>query len=128
MNQIYGKLQGALNQSVVIGGSISEPGKLIGTMNHHYGKLKGTINSSVVLGGNISAPGQLIGAAVIPFIVRNETYDGDYVVTPKVSSNVVLPTEKKLMQQDVTVLKIPQFEVSNEAGGKTLIMGDEYYG
>lgn len=128
MNHNYGKLQGALNQPVVIGGSISEPGKLIGTINHHYGKLKGTINSSVALGGNISAHGQLTGAAVIPLTVRPEAYDGDYVVTPKIASNVVLQTEKKLMQQDVTVLKIPQFEVSNEAGGKTLIMGDEYYG
>lgn len=57
-----------------------------------------------------------------------EPYDGEYDVTPKVSTPVVLQTEGKTMKKDVTVLKIPQFEVSNPEGGKTLIIGDEYYG
>ena len=57
-----------------------------------------------------------------------EPYDGEYDVTPKVSAPVVLQTEGKTMKKDVTVLKIPQFEVSNPEGGKTLIIGDEYYG
>ena len=55
-------------------------------------------------------------------------YEGEYQVTPKISESVVLQTEGKSMQKDVTVLKIPQFEVSNPEGGKTLIIGDEYYG
>ena len=57
-----------------------------------------------------------------------EPYTGEYDVTPKVSTPVVLQTEGKTMKKDVTVLKIPQFEVSNPEGGKTLIIGDEYYG
>lgn len=57
-----------------------------------------------------------------------EPYDGEYDITPKVSAPVVLQTEGKIMKKDVTVLKIPQFEVSNPEGGKTLIIGDEYYG
>lgn len=57
-----------------------------------------------------------------------EPYDGEYDITPKVSAPVVLQTEGKTMKKDVTVLKIPQFEVSNPEGGKTLIIGDEYYG
>ena len=57
-----------------------------------------------------------------------EPYTGEYEVTPKVSSPVVLQTEGKTMKKDVTVLKIPQFEISNPEGGKTLIIGDEYYG
>ena len=48
-------------------------------------------------------------------------------MTPRVASSVVLPTSGKQMQQDVTVLKIPQFEVSNESGGKTFIIGEEYF-
>lgn len=55
-------------------------------------------------------------------------YTGEYRVTPKIYGPVVLETKDKSMADDVTVLKIPQFEVSNEAGGNTLIMGDEYYG
>lgn len=57
-----------------------------------------------------------------------EPYTGEYEVTPKVSAPVVLQTEGKTMKKDVTILKIPQFEVSNPEGGKTLIIGDEYYG
>lgn len=57
-----------------------------------------------------------------------ETYDGTYQVTPKVKDEVVLLTKGKTLRDDVTVLKIPQFEVSNEEGGKTLIIGDEYHG
>lgn len=53
-------------------------------------------------------------------------YDGDYTVTPKIYEATVLPTKEKTMREDVTVRKIPQFEVSNESGGITLIMGNEY--
>lgn len=60
--------------------------------------------------------------------VGGEPYTGEYDVTPKVSTPVVLQTEGKTMKKDVTVLKIPQFEVSNPEGGKTLIIGDEYNG
>ena len=54
-------------------------------------------------------------------------YTGTYTVTPCVDEAVVLNTADKLMKDDVTVEKIPQFEVENEQGGKTLIIGDEYY-
>lgn len=55
-------------------------------------------------------------------------YTGAYRVTPKIYTPVTLSTKSKTMKDDVTVLKIPQYEVSNESGGNTLIMGDEYYG
>ena len=38
-----------------------------------------------------------------------------------------LETKDKLMPDDVTVRKIPRYEVSNDCGGVTLIMGDEYF-
>lgn len=55
-----------------------------------------------------------------------ENYLGPYDITPLFSVQT-LPTAKRLMQQDVTVKKIPQYEVSNDYGGYTLIIGDEYY-
>lgn len=55
-------------------------------------------------------------------------YTGSYEVTPKVAQSVVLETANKVLSKDITVKKIPQFEVSNEANGKTLIIGEEYYG
>lgn len=57
-----------------------------------------------------------------------EIYQGDYTVTPKITEEVLLQTKSKVMNNNVTVLKVPQFEVSNDAGGKTLILGDDYYG
>lgn len=57
-----------------------------------------------------------------------ELYTGSYEVTPKVAQSTVLETANKVLVKDVTVKKIPQFEVSNEANGKTLIIGEEYYG
>ena len=60
--------------------------------------------------------------------VGGTPYTGDYQVTPKIYAPVTLLTKSKTMKDNVTVRKIPQYEVSNEAGGNTLIMGDEYYG
>ena len=34
----------------------------------------------------------------------------------------------EILKDNVTVKKIPQYIVSNDAGGATLIMGDEYFG
>lgn len=59
-------------------------------------------------------------------VVGAPEYSGPYDITPLFSAQV-LPTAKRLMRQDVTVKKIPQYEVSNDYGGYTLIIGDEYY-
>lgn len=55
-------------------------------------------------------------------------YSGPYEVTPKVENPVTLATKALRMKEDVVVHRISQYEVSNEAGGKTFIVGDEYYG
>ena len=52
-------------------------------------------------------------------------YLGEYEVVPKVYAEQTLPTSGKLLGRDVFVHKIPQFEVSNNSGGKTLIIGEE---
>lgn len=61
-----------------------------------------------------------------PAVVGAPEYSGPYDITPLFSVQT-LPTAKRLMRQDVTVKKIPQYEVSNDYGGYTLIIGDEYY-
>lgn len=63
---------------------------------------------------------RIAGAAPVP------EYAGPYDITPLFSAQT-LPTAKRLMQQDVTIRKIPQYEVSNDSSGYTLIIGDEYY-
>ena len=61
------------------------------------------------------------GEAAVP------KYDGETTVTPKVADEIILPTRDKIVKDDITVRKIPQFEVSNTSGGYTLIIGEEYY-
>ena len=63
--------------------------------------------------------------------IIKDTYDhykGDYTVIPDVEA-VVLPTRDKLMDDNITVFKIPLWEVSNTSGGSTIyIGGEEIYG
>ena len=59
-------------------------------------------------------------------VVGAPEYSGPYDITPLFTAQV-LPTAKKLMQKDVTIRKIPQYEVSNYSNGYTLIIGEEYY-
>lgn len=74
---------------------------------------------------NVNSPkiGMKIGQAVI-VSVGGEPYEGEYEVTPKISSQI-LPTAKKLMKDDMTIKAIPYFDVSNTAGGQTIYIGSE---
>lgn len=53
-----------------------------------------------------------------------DPYTGDYTVTPKVEAQT-LPTAKKLMADDLTVLGVPIYEVSNNSGGSTVYIAKE---
>lgn len=61
---------------------------------------------------------------IVPVYKDAPPYEGDYVVTPKVSEQT-LPTADKLLSEDVTIKEIPYFEVSNESGGNTVFIGNE---
>lgn len=50
-------------------------------------------------------------------------YAGPYEVIPQLYKSILLPTKGSMPKEDITVLKVPQYEVSNEAGGTTLILG-----
>ena len=52
-------------------------------------------------------------------------YTGEYSVTPEVDTVQTLETAGKYLTNDVTVNAIPDYEVSNEAGGNTFIIGKE---
>lgn len=58
---------------------------------------------------------------------QSDIYDdiAGYVITPSWEADVVLPTKNKLMKENLTVKKIAQTYVSNEAGGITLILGGQ---
>lgn len=50
-------------------------------------------------------------------------YEGDYEVVPSLAEDITLETAKKLMTDDVTVKKLPRYDVANEAGGTTVYLG-----
>lgn len=49
----------------------------------------------------------------------------NYTITPSWEADIILPTKSKLMKENLTVEKIAQYAVSNEAGGVTLILGGQ---
>ena len=55
------------------------------------------------------------------FQVQGEEYNGSYEVTPKVEAQI-LQTAEKVMRDDVTIKEIPYAEVTNPAGGTTIII------
>lgn len=61
-------------------------------------------------------------------ILPGTPYDGPYAVTPATYREQVLATKNKSMREDVTVGKIPVYEVSNTTGGLTLTIGMESLG
>lgn len=53
-----------------------------------------------------------------------EMYDGSYEIIPKVDEQMI-PTAQKFMTRDVTIKKIPYFDVGNTAGGSTVYIANE---
>ena len=72
-----------------------------------------------VLIGILSIAGQ-------PIIIHSggEIYDGPYHVTPMAYNSQTLYTRNKTMINNVTVFRVPYFEVSNEKG-KTVYIAQE---
>ena len=78
---------------------------------------------------NLRSDNQKIGTTFSEFqeisvIDEIETYDGPYVVTPAIDSQV-LPTAQKRMIDNMTVKAIPYFQTSNPQMGETVYIGSE---
>lgn len=52
-------------------------------------------------------------------------YDGVYTVTPKAYEAQVLATKNRVLEDNVTVEKVPSFDVSNLSGGRTFYIAAE---
>ena len=73
-------------------------------------KISGTVVANGVLHGHVSMPTEF------------SAYHGEYEVTPAIDEQS-LATKDKRMLDDVTIQAIPYTEVTNPAGGKTIIIG-----
>lgn len=78
---------------------------------------------AVTFGGEVPLDAEMGQVITVP---TAPAYRGEYEVTPKVYDEQSLPTSGKLLGRNVLIHKIPQFEVSNGSGGKTLIIGEEH--
>lgn len=56
-------------------------------------------------------------------ISEHKPYSGRYHVTPMIDVDQILRTHNKVMEEDMIIEKIPYAEVSNTAGGTTVIIG-----
>ena len=86
-------------------------------------KIEGSIVELPKLAGKADRQNALIGAVGAKTInIGGKPYDGEYVVTPKVSEQQ-LETKGAIMHDDVTVRAIPFFNVGNQSGGSTAYIG-----
>lgn len=81
-----------------------------------------------IIKGSIVARRTLRGKIDKASTFERPFYEGEYEVTPTFSVDLSMKTKGCAMKDDVTIKKMPQYEVTNASGGKTLILGDEYYG
>ena len=63
-------------------------------------------------------------AQPVPEFVGGEIYDGPYQVTPKVTAQTI-PTKDRVLLEDVTILEVPVYRVSNNSGGTTVYIAKE---
>ena len=87
--------------------------------------MDGIITSEINISGTVSSKGKIFGFVTASSGGGSPPYTGEYDVTPQVQSDIVLYTRNKQMTENVLVRKIPQHEVSNVSGGKTLIIGGD---
>lgn len=132
---IYGVLNGAIGKATkTLQGNISSNVSVSGELD---GEATGKVSSvlhGAISGGSVS--GEIarksvkvsdvlqgdISASIEPVENYPEAYTGSYVVDP-LKREQILPTENKVMTQDLKVLGIYYYEVTNANGGKTVTIG-----
>jgi len=93
--------------------------------------IEGELNLLSVMDGEMALTSLIDGEMdKVLFVdtVQREHYAGPYVVTPLVLNPIVLETKDKMMDDDVTVLKVPYLETANPSGGNTAYIGENANG
>lgn len=97
---------------------------LVGSVTNQYGTLHGICRRGVALSGEIVDTTLKLKARIqMPVSVTSDVYDGEYEVSPAIDAKE-LETKHKFMQDNVTVLAIPYYEVSNDQNGFTAIIAE----
>ena len=80
------------------------------------------IASKKSLKGSITTKEKISGFVNVGGMIRQESYDGSYEVTPTIEQQI-LQTKNKTMVNDLTIKSIPYSESDNSAGGITVTIG-----
>lgn len=88
--------------------------------------LVGSIETKHYVDGLICADNYISGNLNIGVIIERlpDYYEGEYEITPKLASQI-MATKLMLMKDDVTINKIPAYEVTNSSGGTTFTIGKD---
>lgn len=65
------------------------------------------------------------GLGITVTTIAGEHYTGIYEVTPRAYDAVILETSGKVMDDNVTVFKVPYHETRNQFDGKTAYIAEE---
>lgn len=96
----------------------------IGAISCQTETLVGSLSMPQSLSGQVSHEFQLIGSLATAYSFSGDRYSGEYEITPTVEG-LDLDTKYKYLTEDVKILAIPYFEVSNQSGGNTVYIADE---
>ena len=123
------KLTGQLKEINLIEGSLAAAeANLTGVISTLNKTLIGTLTSTnlyPLTGTLVSTKKEVLsGNITIPPEVPVPNYQGEYTVIPKPFKNEVLQTNGFKMKNDLTVLKIPYYQTSNETGYTVYIGGE----
>lgn len=97
---------------------------IVGTVKAQTGTLTGTVAGAKTLTGQLAHEAHLVGSLATAYTAGAAAYEGSYEVTPTVDG-LSLATRQKYMTDDVKILAIPIYEVSNPSGGSTFYIADE---
>lgn len=87
--------------------------------------IDGELELGLVIDGGINTTVTIDGVLGNLYLVSPETYSiytGEYEVFPDLSEHI-LETDDKIMENDVTVHRVPSWETANLYGGETFIIG-----
>lgn len=84
------------------------------------------IEVNMDVGSDLEDVGMSIGASYS--MIEGDPYEGAYEVTPKAWKEQILPTKNKIMDDDVTVFKVPYYETSNVHDGLTVFIAEDING
>ena len=116
-------MTGTISNKLQVSAIVSEPDQITANINID-GTITGTVSNKLLVSASISEANKVTANLNFPEVVINSNiYDGEYVITPSTDTDQVLETKHTYLDDNVTVLKIPTYETSNEVG-ISFIIGD----